>query len=362
MENPPEREEELKSQTESLQNLEEAAIETNDPRQIEEKAAHPSAKKKSTRPWWLVPYLIAALVVGGGLILLQWQSGALKDSLVQRIARYLYGAAGLIAVLALAKTVEVYLIDRLRNPVSRFNLKRIMRLVVGLLIAFILISVLFVNWYTAVVSLGLISLILGFALQTPISSFIGWIYILARAPYRVGDRIEIGDARGDVIDVSYLDTTLWEIGGRHLSGDHPSGRIIKFPNTNVFNTPVFNYSWPLFPYIWNEIKFNIAYESDIEFVAHTMQTIAEQEIGVSMMEKVTLFRDLLSRTPVDHLNVKEHPTVSFRVSDNTWLEATVRYLVDPKESGQVKTRLTKKLLLALNKNPDRVLFPKSNMR
>src|SRR6185295_12611827 len=179
------------------------------------------------------------------------------------------------------------------------------------------------------------------------------IYILIRAPYRVGDRIEIGAARGDVIDVSYLDTTLWEVGGRHLSGDHPSGRIIKFPNTNVFNTPVFNYSWPLFPYIWNEIKFNIAYESDMEFVSTTMQTIAETEIGESMMEKVALFRNLLARTPVDHLNVKERPTVSFRVSDNTWLEATVRYLVDPKEAGQVKTRLTRKLLLALNKFPDR---------
>jgi small-conductance mechanosensitive channel len=224
------------------------------------------------------------------------------------------------------------------------------------------VSAVFVNWYAAVVSLGLISLILGFALQTPISSFIGWIYILIRGPFRVGDRIEIGEARGDVIDVSYLDTTLWEIGGRHLSGDHPSGRIIKFPNSNVFDTPVINYSWPLFPYIWNEIKFNIAYESDMEFVSSTMRRIAEEEVGESMMEKVMLFRNLLARTPVDHLNVNERPAVTFRVSENTWLEVIVRYLVDPKEAGQVKTRLTKKLLLALNQSPDRVMFPKSNMR
>jgi small-conductance mechanosensitive channel len=156
--------------------------------------------------------------------------------------------------------------------------------VTRLVLAFIVISVLFVNWYAAAVSLGLISLVLGFALQTPISSFIGWIYILLRAPYRVGDRIEIGDARGDVIDVGYLDTTLWEIGGRHLSTDHPSGRLIKFPNTNVFSTPVFNYSWPLFPYVWYEIKFHLTYESDLAFVAGTMQRIAEEELAESMME------------------------------------------------------------------------------
>ena len=79
---------------------------------------------------------------------------------------------------------------------------------------------------------------------------LAWIYILIRRPYRVGDRIRIGEATGDVIDVSYLDTTLWEFGGEYLSTDHPSGRLIKFPNSNVLATPVYNYSWPLFPYIW----------------------------------------------------------------------------------------------------------------
>jgi small-conductance mechanosensitive channel len=69
------------------------------------------------------------------------------------------------------------------------------------------------------------------AVQTPRTSFLGWIYILIRRPYQVGDRIQIEDATGDVIDVSYLDTTLWEFGGKYLSTDHPSGRIIKFPNS-----------------------------------------------------------------------------------------------------------------------------------
>src|ERR1044071_3406665 len=347
--------EEIKGQVESLQNLEDAAVaaQSADPKEIEAKATQPELRARTVSAWWFIPYVVGALVVGLALLALDWQTW-LRDSLADKVRRYLFGAGGLIVVLTVAKAIDVYLIQRLCNPVSRFHLKRIVRLVVALVVVFIVISVLFVNWYTAVVSLGLISLILGFALQTPISSFIGWIYILIRAPYRVGDRIEIGDARGDVIDVSYLDTTLWEIGGRHLSGDHPSGRIIKFPNTNVFNTPVFNYSWPLFPYIWNEIKFHIAYESDLDFVASTMQKIAEAELGESMMEKVALFRDLLARTPVDHLNVKERPAVTFRVSDNTWLEVIVRYLVDPKEAGQVKSRLTKKLLAELNQHPDRV--------
>ena len=131
---------------------------------------------------------------------------------------------------------------------------RITRLTVTLAVAVIIVSVVFVNWYAPVAALGVGSIIIGLAVQTPMKSFIAWIYILVRQPFRVGDRIKIADATGDVIDVGYLDTTLWEFGGQYLSSDHPSGRLIKFPNEKVLDELVYNYSWPLFPYIWNEVK------------------------------------------------------------------------------------------------------------
>jgi small-conductance mechanosensitive channel len=268
----------------------------------------------------------------------------------------------IVLLLAIAKIVEVYLIGRLDNPVSRYNLRRVARLALVLVLAFVVVSILFQNWYTAVLSLGLLSLILGFALQTPITSFIGWIYLLARTPYRVGDRIKIGEATGDVIDVSYLDTTLWEFGGDFLSTDHPSGRVIKFPNSKVLSSTVYNYTWPLFPYIWNEVKFSVAYESDLEFVAQTMQRIAEEEVGERMMQHVRVFREILAQTPVDQLEVRERPAVLFRVNSNTWIDAIVRYLVHPKEAGRVKTRLIRKLLTELKATPGKVMFPKGDAR
>jgi small-conductance mechanosensitive channel len=151
--------------------------------------------------------------------------------------------------------VRVYAIGRIEDAVTRFTLQRIQYLVVAVLIAVIAISVIFVNWCAALTALGIGSIIVGLAVQTPMKSFIAWIYILVRRPYQVGDRIKIDDATGDVIDVGYLDTTLWEFGGQYISGDHPSGRIIRFPNEKVLDSIVYNYSWPLFPYIWNEIKF-----------------------------------------------------------------------------------------------------------
>lgn len=278
------------------------------------------------------------------------------------LQRYTRGAILIVLVLLCEQLINAYLIGRLDDIVSRYNLGRVLRLLTGLVIALIVVSVVFINWYTAILSVGLISLILGFALQTPITSFIGWIYIIARAPYRVGDRIKINDATGDVIDVSYLDTTLWEFGGPYLSTDHPSGRIIKFPNSDVLSSAVYNYSWPLFPYIWNELKFNIAYESDLDFVARTMQEVAEAEIGGAMMERVKIYRDLLAQTPVDELEVRERPAVFFRVSENTWLEAVLRYVVPPREAGRIKNNLVIKLLARLNAAPDRVMFPKGNAR
>ncbi len=272
------------------------------------------------------------------------------------------GAIGIVLLLTAVKIVKVYLIERLSNRAARYNLNRIVNLVVGLIIVFVGLSLIFANWYTAVVSLGLISLVLGLALQTLISSFFGWIYILVKVPFKVGDRIKIGEASGDVIDVSYLDTTLWEFGGQHLSTDHPSGRIIKFPNSKVLNSSIYNYSWSLFPYIWNDIKFNIAYQSDLEFVAKTMREVAAEEVGEAMMERIRTYRELLAQTPVDQLEVREYPAVVFRVADNTWIEAICRYLVEPRTAGPVKTRLVKKMLEKLNAEPEKVMFPKGDAR
>jgi hypothetical protein len=89
-----------------------------------------------------------------------------------------------------------------------------------------------------------------------------------------------------------------------------------------------------------------------------MQKITEEEIGEEMMERVAIFRELLAKTPVDELEMREHP----RVNENTWLEAIVRYLVTPREAGSIKTRLLPKLLAALNAAPEKTKFPKGDAR
>lgn len=307
--------------------------------------------------FWFAMHALVLALCGAAYVLLSWKLVPLPQVMFGLVGRIVRGTALIVIIFTVARIVSVYALGRIEDSATRFTLQRVLHLIVALAIGVIAIAVVFVNWYPALAALGVGSIIIGLAVQTPMKSFIAWIYILVRQPFRVGDRIKIGDATGDVIDVSYLDTTLWEFGGHYITGDHPSGRLIKFPNEKVLDEIVYNYSWPLFPYIWNEIKFQVAYNADLEFIASTMQKITEEELGKEMIERVQTFRDLLARTPVDELEVRERPRVIFRVSDNTWLEAIVRYLVSPREAGGVKSRLIKKLLTALNDAPDKVMFP-----
>ena len=319
-------------------------------------------KAEAKDKFWFFTHVLLIL----GCIVLYFVLGStlipLAKQQVDLARRFIHGLALIVIVLGIAKAVSVYAIGRIADAATRFTLTRVVHLAVGIAIAAIAVSVLFVNWYGALTALGVGSIVLGLAVQSPMKSFIAWIYILVRRPFRVGDRIQIGDATGDVIDVGYLDTTLWEFGGKYISGDHPSGRIIRFPNEKALDEIIWNYSWPLFPYIWNEIKLQIAYQSDLQFVAETMQRIVEEEIGEDMIKRVEVYRQILGRTPVDELEVRAHPRVIFRVDEVTWIDAVVRYLVPPREAGPTKSRLIPKLLAALNEQPNKVMFPKGDAR
>jgi len=327
-------------------------------------ATHRKHKRpvRSGHKLWLGIYALVLVALAALFYLLRLEFFGFFGRYLPMARRATVGAMAIVLTLATSRMVQAFAIERAQTAVTRYNLKRILRLVMSIVLALIVVSVLFANWYAAVASLGLISLVLGFALQTPITSFIGWLYILVREPYRVGDRIQMGDATGDVIDVTYLDTTLWEVGGPYISTDHPSGRIVKFPNANVLTSAVYNYSWPVFPYIWNEIGFQVAYNSDFAFVAQVMREAAEEELGEAMIERVRTFREILAKTPVDELQVNERPSVLFRVNANTWIDAIVRYVVDPRQAGSVKTRLMATMLARLNAQPDRVRFPKGDNR
>lgn len=333
-----------------------------------QKGNYSSFKKLSHKPktgqqkFWLGSYIVIALIFIAAYLLLKLEVFDIFGEYKIILQKTALGGFFSVVVLAIAKLSEIILTKGSHNPATIYNIVRMIRLLSIICIVFIIVSFLFKNWYTAAVSLGIISLILGFALQTPISSFIGWLYIVIRAPFHVGERIQIDTFKGDVVEINYLDTTLWEFGGDYLTNDLPSGRLIRFPNSLVFASAVFNYSWKKFPYIWNEIPFHVAYESDLDFVSKTIKKVAIEELGEKMADNIEHFKELVEQTAVDELDIKEYPFISLRINTNTWVEVNLTYLVEPKQAAAIRTRLIKNILDTLLASPDKVMFPKSNNR
>jgi small-conductance mechanosensitive channel len=311
---------------------------------------------------WLGTYITLAVIFISVYFLLKLDIISIPANYVE-VSRKL-SLAGFLAILILsaAKTFEIVIVRRSHSKYKRYNLVRLTQLLSILAVCILITTFLFSNWYAAAVSLGLISLILGFALQTPISSFIGWIYIIIRNPYRIGDRIQLDTFKGDVIEIGYLDTTLWEFAGDYLTNDLPSGRLIRFPNSLVLQSPVYNYSWRNFEYIWNEIPFHVAYESDLGFVEKTIRDVTAAQLGPDMAERIGELKKMVKDSPVNEMEIKEYPYVTLRINNNTWVEVTVTYLVPPKKAATYRSNIIRKILAELNSQPDKALFPKSNSR
>ncbi len=320
-----------------------------------------SIKKKSSFIW-LGGYIVMAVIAVTFYILFRLHIFDLLGKyqvLLQKLSLAIFFA---VVILSATKIIELVIHKRSKGRYERYNLIQLTNLVSVIAVAILIVSFLFANWYAAAVSLGLISLILGFALQTPISSFIGWIYIIIRSPYRIGDRIQINTFKGDVIEIGYVDTTLWEFAGDYLTNDLPSGRLIRFPNSLILQSAVFNYSWENFRFIWNEIPFHVAYESDLNFVENIIKQVTTAELGPEMAKNITNLREMVKHSPIDEIEIKEYPYVSFRINANTWVEVSVTYLVPPKKAATIRTNIIRNILAEFNKAPNKVMFPNSNSR
>jgi small-conductance mechanosensitive channel len=257
----------------------------------------------------------------------------------------------LIALIFLiSKIVSKVVYVRTHNEGDRYNLLRIIRFLAIVFSLIVAASFLFQNLYAAAVSFGLISLVLGFALQAPIASFIAWVYLVFRRPFLVGDRIQVKGFRGDVIEISYLDTLILECSGDYLGNDRKSGRVIRFPNSLILKEEITNYSGPQIPFIWNETPIQVAYTSDLQFVEDCLLTAAS--------------KDFKERYPdiEPKKKAKWQPAVYFRINKYAWMEAVVSYPVEPEDTTGRRNRILRYALPKLNDAPDKVKFPEGTLR
>lgn len=120
--------------------------------------------------------------------------------------------------------------------------------------------------------LGLIGAGLAVALREPLLSIAGRLAIFSGHMFTVKDRVQINQLSGDIIDIGFFYTRMLEI-GNWISGDQATGRIVQFPNAQIFGTPIFNCTQN-FSYIWDEVILPITYNSNLERRPRSSPTLA----------------------------------------------------------------------------------------
>jgi small-conductance mechanosensitive channel len=190
--------------------------------------------------------------------------------------------------------------------------------------------------------LGLVSAGIAIALSDVLKNMAGWFYLLTRRPFKVGDRIEISNLKGDVVDIRLFRFSLMEV-GNWVDADQSTGRLVHVPNGNVFTTPIANYTEG-FQYVWHEIPFLVTFESNwrtareilnqaLSAHAPKLDSTAEKQIRSTARRYQIRFGTI---TPIVYLTVKDSGVL-----------LTGRFLVHPRARRSTEELLWTSILDAI---------------
>lgn len=195
--------------------------------------------------------------------------------------------------------------------------------------------------------LGLLSAGVAVALRDWISNFFGWLYILTWRPYGVGDRIQVGDAAGDVIDVGLFSTSLLEI-GNWVQADQSTGRLLHVPNGRIMTKTVANYTAGM-AYLWHELPVLVTFESNWRAAKAILTRIAT----ASSAETVAEARADLAETSKRHLISYGHLTpIVYTAIRDSGVQLTIRYLTPPRRRRGTEEALWEAILDAFGERDD----------
>lgn len=236
---------------------------------------------------------------------------------------------------------------RIDDASTRYHARKVVRYVV----AVITLIVLGIVWSAFA---GRIGVILGFtaagvafAMQEVIGAVAGWFNILSGRIFRVGDRIQMGGVRGDVIDITPLRTKVMEIGGGEpgdawVRGRQFTGRVVAISNKSTFTEPVYNYS-ASFDFIWEEIAIPIAYDDDWETAAELLGDEARRISTTAAAAEA--IQQMRRRYPVPEAEL--HPRV-FRTPTDNYMELSARFIVPVRAARTTKDELSQRVIRRLS--------------
>jgi small-conductance mechanosensitive channel len=198
-------------------------------------------------------------------------------------------------------------------------------------------------WFTAIPSLGtflgLVSAGLAIALKDLVTDLAGWMFILWRKPFELGDRVQLGPHAGDVVDIRLFAFTIMEI-GNWVGADQSTGRMIHVPNGKIFTEPLANYTAG-FPFLWNELPVLLTFESDWKKAKTLLQEAATAESEAVSREAEQTLKRTSKRFLIHYTRFT--PTVYTSVRDSGVL-LTIRYLCHPRQRRGTAQALWERIL------------------
>jgi small-conductance mechanosensitive channel len=240
---------------------------------------------------------------------------------------------------------------------TRFHFwaKQGVSLVVAAIVLLGIMSIWFDNPARLASVIGLVGAGIAFALQRVITAVAGYILILRGKTFNVGDRIVMGGVRGDVVNLSFMQTQIMEMGqppqvdantdpAMWVHSRQFTGRIVTVTNDKVFDEPVYNYTHE-FPYIWEELRLPIRYSDDRSKVERILLESARRHALTSDGVGEDEVKRLDDRFGVKLGSID--PQTFWRITDN-WLEVTVRFLVPDHGIRHIKDRMSREILAALD--------------
>jgi small-conductance mechanosensitive channel len=231
--------------------------------------------------------------------------------------------------------------SRISDQKTRYTLNKIFYILSIVLFIAITISIWVEDPTSLLVTYSIIGAGIAFALQDVFKNFVGGMYIMATSLMKVGDRIEIDDNYGDVMDIGIMSTTVMEIKG-WVQGDQASGRLLSIPNGFVLSKVAINYTRD-HSFIWDEFLIPITYESDWRTAISIVMEILKKETE-SLTQTAQDEIDRLGER--FYLPRKEtEPAVYITMTDN-WIALEARYVTDARNRRMMKNRLSRLILEA----------------
>lgn len=218
-------------------------------------------------------------------------------------------------------------------------------------IAILILVFLGAMWFAGLERLATFAGILGaglaVALHDTVANVAGFLFIIIRRPFEVGDRIEIDGVAGDVIDIRVFQFSLMEI-GNWVDADQSTGRIVKVPNGKVLRFATANFNQG-FDYIWHEIPVLITFESDWKKAKGILQAIVDDPVFVVADDVERQIRRAASRYLIYSGTLT--PIVYTTVRDSGVL-LTVRYMTKPKTRRGTEQRIWEQVLQRFAEHDD----------